>query len=93
MPNHAYAPNALPGEVYFGQTFVPVSDTSCWIYTYTWHPDRPLTDQELAMYRAGNGVHAEVDANYVPLRNKSKSTCVISARSANARTRRTSGNQ
>ena len=70
MPNHAYAPNALPGEVYFGQTFVPVSDTSCWIYTYTWHPDRPLTEQERAMYRAGNGVHAEIDANYVPVRNK-----------------------
>ena len=69
LPNHALAPSAFPGENYHGQTFVPVSDTGCWIYTYTWNPDRPLTEEEIAMARGGHTVHAEVDANYVPLRN------------------------
>jgi phthalate 4,5-dioxygenase oxygenase subunit len=70
MPNHAYAPNAFEGDVYSGQTFVPVTDTSCWIYTYAWHPERPLTEDERCAYRHGNGVHAAVDENFVPLRNK-----------------------
>ena len=33
MPVHAYAPSSTPGENIFGQSFVPVSDTNCWIYT------------------------------------------------------------
>jgi hypothetical protein len=60
----------MPGESIFGQTFVPVGDTTCWIYTYAWNPERPLTEAERAMYRSGNGVIAEVDENYVPLRHK-----------------------
>jgi len=46
MPNHAFAPAAMPGEVYYGQAWVPVSDTSCWIYTYSWRPDRAFTNSE-----------------------------------------------
>lgn len=69
MPNHAYAPSAFPGENYHGQTFVPVSDTACWIYTYTWNPERPLTEKEIEMAREGHTVHAKVDEHYVPLRN------------------------
>jgi hypothetical protein len=60
----------MPGENMFGQSFVPVTDTTCWIYTYAWNPERPITHQERAMYRAGNGVISEVDENYLPLRNK-----------------------
>ena len=41
MPAHAYAPSALLGENMFGQTFVPVTDTTCWIYTYAWKPRAP----------------------------------------------------
>ena len=46
MPVHAYAPSALPGETRFGQTFVPVNDTTCWIYTYAWSPERPITEAD-----------------------------------------------
>ena len=56
MPLHAYAPSAMPGETIFGQTFVPVTDTTCWIYTYAWNPERPFTEAERALYRSGNGV-------------------------------------
>ena len=46
MPNHAFAPAAFPGEVYYGQCWVPVDDVTCWIYTYSWLPDRPFTNSE-----------------------------------------------
>ncbi|MEO9042330.1 MAG: Rieske 2Fe-2S domain-containing protein [Rhodoferax sp.] len=67
QPNHALVPSAFPGENYHGQTWIPVSDGSCWIYTYTWNPDHPLTEEERDSCRHGHTVHAEVDENYVPL--------------------------
>ena len=70
MPNHGLTPNAFPGENYHGQCWVPIDDRSCWIYCYTWNPDRPLTDAERARYRAGFSVHAETDAHYIPLRRR-----------------------
>ena len=53
MPNHALVPVAFPGEVYHGQCWVPVDDTNCWIYTYSWLPDRPLTNSEREKYADG----------------------------------------
>lgn len=67
-PNHALVPSAFPGENYHGQTWVPANDTSCWIYNYTWNPDRPLTEEEREACRKGMTVHAEVDENYIPIR-------------------------
>ncbi len=48
----------------------PSPTPNCWIYTYAWNPQRPLTGAEREIYAHGNGVIAEVDENYVPLRNK-----------------------
>lgn len=70
MPNHALVPVAFPGDVYHGQCWVPVDDTSCWIYTYSWLPDRPFSNSEREKYTSGLSLHAAVDANYVPLRNR-----------------------
>src|SRR5258707_4431343 len=70
MPVHAYAPSSMPGENIFGKSCVPVTDTSCWIYTYAWNPDRPLTQAERDDYANGNGVMSLVDENYIPLRNR-----------------------
>jgi nitrite reductase/ring-hydroxylating ferredoxin subunit len=69
MPNHALVPVAFPGEVYHGQCWVPVDDINCWVYTYTWVPDRPLSNAEREKYASGLSLHATVDAGYVPLRN------------------------
>jgi phenylpropionate dioxygenase-like ring-hydroxylating dioxygenase large terminal subunit len=71
LPNHGLTPAAFPGENYHGQVWVPIDDHSCWIYCYTWNPDRPLTDAERAKFRASHAVHAQTDANHVPLRNRS----------------------
>jgi phthalate 4,5-dioxygenase len=70
LPNHGYTPNAFPGESYHGQTWVPIDDHSCWIYCYTWNPERDITEAERRKYRGGFAVHAEVDAKWVPLRNR-----------------------
>jgi hypothetical protein len=48
---------------------VPVDDTHCWIYTYSWLPDRPFTNAEREKYATGLSLHAEVDEHYVPVRN------------------------
>ena len=70
MPNHGLAPNAFPGENYHGQCWVPIDDTSCWIHNYTWNPERPLSNAERDRFANGSGVHAEVDANYIPIRRR-----------------------
>ncbi|MDH7795300.1 MULTISPECIES: Rieske 2Fe-2S domain-containing protein [unclassified Beijerinckia] len=70
MPNHGLAPNALPGETMHGQCWVPIDDTSHWIFTYSWNPDRPLGTEEVKRFRSGASIHSEVDENYVAYRNK-----------------------
>jgi hypothetical protein len=50
---------------------VPIDDESCWIYTYAWHPDRPLTQDERGRFEKGGfGQFAELGPGYVPLRNR-----------------------
>jgi phthalate 4,5-dioxygenase len=70
MPNHSLAPGGMAGQTNHGQTWVPIDDTSCWIFTYSWNPDRPLSEGERAAYAAGGAVHAEVDARYAPIRRR-----------------------
>ena len=70
LPSHSTTPSTLPGETYFGYTWVPIDDGNCWIYTYAWNPDRPLFGEETAKFNRGHGVIAEVDANFIPVRNR-----------------------
>jgi hypothetical protein len=72
LPSHAVAPSALPGEFLQGYTWVPIHDEACWIYTYAWHPERPLSSEERARFeKGGYGQFAELGPGYVPLRNRS----------------------
>ncbi len=72
LPTHSITPSAMPGEVYYGYTWVPVDDESCWIYIYGWHPDRPISSEERAKFeKGGYGQFAELGPGYVPLRNRS----------------------
>jgi hypothetical protein len=71
LPSHSVAPSAMPGEFFQGYTWVPISDEACWIYTYAWHPDRPLSAEERARFdKGGYGQFAELGPGYVPLRNR-----------------------
>jgi nitrite reductase/ring-hydroxylating ferredoxin subunit len=72
LPSHAVAPSAMPREFFQGYTWVPISDSACWIYTYAWHPDRPFTAEERARFaKGGYGQFAELGPGYIPLRNRS----------------------
>jgi hypothetical protein len=71
LPSHSVAPSAMPKEFFQGYSWVPITDESCWIYTYAWHPDRPLTHEERARFeKGGYGQFAELGPGYVPLRNR-----------------------
>jgi len=70
LPNHGLTPNAFAGENYHGQTWVPITDELCWVFCYTWNPERPLTESERGRLRAGQSVHAEADERGVPVRNR-----------------------
>jgi phthalate 4,5-dioxygenase len=70
MPNHSLAPGGAAGQTYHGQTWVPIDDESCWVFTYSWNPERPLSDAERAAYSGGAAIHSEVDDHYVPLRRR-----------------------
>ena len=70
MPNHSLAPGSWPGGMQLGNTWVPIDDTSCWIYCYAWNPERPLTSEERDRLAKGSGIFATVDAQYLPIRNR-----------------------
>ena len=70
LPAHGTGPSTLPGETYFGFTLVPVTDLACWTYTYAWNPERPIGEEERAKLRRGHGIIAELDADYMPLKNR-----------------------
>ena len=71
LPAHSITPSPMPGETYYGYTWAPIDDVSCWIYVYAWHPDQPLTADERAKYvKGGYGQFAELGPNYIPVRNK-----------------------
>jgi phthalate 4,5-dioxygenase len=62
LPSHSVTPSAMPGEI---------TDESCWVYVYAWHPERPLTaDERSRLEKGGWGQMAELGAGYVPLRNR-----------------------
>ena len=71
LPAHSITPSAMPGETYYGYTWVPIDDHSCWIYVYAWHPERALGDDERARYvKGGFGQFAELGPGYLPVRNR-----------------------
>ena len=71
LPAHSVTPSAMPGETYYGYTWVPIDDESCWIYVYAWHPEGPIPADERARYvKGGYGQFAELGPGYVPVRNR-----------------------
>ena len=69
MPSYTIIPSS-EGRPLTGHVWVPIDDQSCWAYTISWHPDRPLTEEEFEEYGGGEQIHATVDENYRPLANK-----------------------
>ena len=71
LPAHSITPSSMPGETYYGYTWVPIDDHSCWIYVYAWHPEHDIPADERARYATGGyGQFAELGPNHAPLRNR-----------------------
>jgi phenylpropionate dioxygenase-like ring-hydroxylating dioxygenase large terminal subunit len=70
MPSYTMIP-APPGQPISWTGTVPIDDERMMGFTVTWHPDRPLSEQELAEIQSWTGVHTEVDPKtFKPVRNK-----------------------
>ncbi len=61
----------IPGDnPQAGHAWVPIDDEWCWVFTFSWHPARPLRDEEVAMMRKGSDIHAPVDpVTFMPTQN------------------------
>ncbi len=71
LPAHSVTPSAMPDEIYFGYTWVPITDESCWVYVYGWRPDRPLPAEERTrLEKGGWGQMAVLGPGFVPLANR-----------------------
>ena len=61
-----YGDNALNAHA-----FVPIDDENCFVWTFTYHPLRPLSDTEIDVMRRGGGIHVElIPGTFRPVINK-----------------------
>jgi phthalate 4,5-dioxygenase len=74
MPGYTVLP-AFPGDAALGgHAWVPVDDAKVWAFGVSWHPKRPLTQQELAWFHEGTptGIHSTmIPGTFIAKRNKS----------------------
>ena len=60
-----YGDNALNGHAW-----VPIDDNNCFAWTFTYHPTRPLAEEELEAMRSGQGIHVKyVPGTFRPIAN------------------------
>ncbi len=70
MPNFTMIPPRGDHPVH-GHFWVPIDDENCWVFTFDYHPMRPLAEKELQAMKDGYGVHNKyVPGTYRPLQNK-----------------------
>jgi phenylpropionate dioxygenase-like ring-hydroxylating dioxygenase large terminal subunit len=54
-----------------GHAWVPIDDTTCWAWSWNYHPTRDLREDELEQMRNGDGIHAKyIPGTYRTLANK-----------------------
>ena len=71
LPSHTIIPYQ-PGNSIHGHCWVPRDDETCWVWTISWNPQRPLSEEEWSEIRNETYVHAAVDpVTFRPLRNHS----------------------
>ena len=55
------------GQVFGGHCWVPIDDQRCWNWTFSWRADRPLSDQERAVFESGAHIHSKLKpGTFVP---------------------------
>src|SRR6185503_11410368 len=72
LPFHTSIPG-FPGlGPLAGHAWVPVDDHRTAVFTFSWHPARPITPEELEGIAGGGRTHAElIPGTFTPARNKS----------------------
>jgi len=71
MPWTALVAGGTPGTPFLTDIHIPETDESHWTWVVHWHPDRPLTDQEVYDYENGYGFLPElIPGTYEPKRNR-----------------------
>jgi len=68
LPFYTIVPRSSQDAPMFWHSWTPIDDENCWVFTITWSPDKPLTEET----RDSRGVHSEVidDGSYRPIHNK-----------------------
>jgi phthalate 4,5-dioxygenase oxygenase subunit len=70
LPSYTIIPYQ-PGHSLHGHCWVPRDDHSCWVWTVTWNPEGPLSQEDWETIRDETFVHAKVDpSTFHPVRNK-----------------------
>jgi phthalate 4,5-dioxygenase oxygenase subunit len=70
MPSFTMIPPRGDHPVH-GHFWIPMDDENCMTWSFDYRPNRALRESELAVMRAGQGIHAQVDpATFRPLANK-----------------------
>ena len=55
-----------------GHAWIPIDNEHCWSWSINYHPDRPISREQLAAMKAGHGIHVRyVPGTFIPLANKS----------------------
>ncbi len=70
LPSHTMIPHQK-GHSIHGHCWVPRDDETCWVWTMSWNPDAPLSQEDRDAIPNETFVHAQVDpVTFRPLRNK-----------------------
>jgi phenylpropionate dioxygenase-like ring-hydroxylating dioxygenase large terminal subunit len=65
MPNFTMVPPRGDHPIH-GHFWVPINDHECWAWSYSYHPTRSLTTEEVQAMKDGAGIHVVVDGNFIP---------------------------
>jgi phthalate 4,5-dioxygenase oxygenase subunit len=70
LPSYSIIPHQKGLSIH-GHCWVPRDDETCWVWTMSWNPDAPLSEEEWKAIQEESFVHAGVDpVTLRPLRNK-----------------------
>ena len=71
MPWYTLIP-PYKGNALNGHAWVPMDDDNCMAWTMTFHPTRPLTEDEINLMETGHGVHTVLipDGSFRPVANR-----------------------
>jgi phthalate 4,5-dioxygenase oxygenase subunit len=70
LPSHTMIPQQKGLSIH-GHSWTPRDDRTCWVWTMTWNPDGPLSEEDREAIAKETFVHAKVDPlTFRPLRNR-----------------------